>query len=61
MSDTLEMSYLEQKIACDTNCPECRAGVCQANMRGWRDCPTHIGTGRDPIPWAELFSEWRKE
>lgn len=52
------MSY-ENKIAFDTNCPLCRAGLYQVRMVGWRDCKVCVGTGRDPIPWAELFTDGR--
>ena len=50
-------SLYEEKVAYDTNCPECRAGLYQTRLRGWVDCETCVGTGRDPIPWKELFRE----
>ncbi len=46
---------LEEKIRYDTNCPVCRAGLYQVTLPGWVDCDICVGTGRDPIPWAELF------
>lgn len=50
-----EMSGISQKIAYDTNCPVCRAGLYQLKNKGWVYCDICLGTGRDPIPWAELF------
>ena len=55
----LRYSYYEENVAFDTNCPECRKGLYQVKNPGRVDCEVCQGTGRDPIPWCELFKGTR--
>ena len=48
------------RLRYDSNCPveypDCRGGMYTLWLEGGANCPECLGTGRDPIPWAELFA-----
>ncbi len=50
---------IDDRLLYDSNCtvphPGCRGGMYHLYLAGSVFCKECQGTGRDPIPWAELF------